>query len=237
MFTKALLIPIVFPSMGSDSPRRCDPKDHFCFGVPVGAGAVERAGAPAALPARPGEGGGTGAAAPRRGTGRAGPRRRLLPPNTGSAGKARPGPAGPRSAVGGGSWGGGARLLPSLLPPVPPSPARPCRGASAGQRPGTAGGGAREERPLAPGGFSCGFPGASSQIHSPGLPPAAPPPRVPGVDRAWVVRGSCVDRTSPWGLGAAPARGSAPPVPACLREGGSVEFKRIKLSEVIYPVS
>lgn len=183
----------------------------------------------------PRKGGGSRAAAAGRGMGRR-PRRRVLPANSRSAGgKARPGPACPGSVVGGGSLAGGARLLPFLLPPVPPSSARPRSGPGRTggdfHRPGTAGGGGREERVLcAPGVFSCGFPSASSQDLNPRVAARR-------AVTAWIVRGSCVDHTSSWDRGAAQARGSTRPVPACLREGGSVEFKRIKLSEVIYPVS
>lgn len=156
-------------------------------------------------------------------------------PHRGRAGSARPRVSGERR----GRWLLGRRsAAPSLSPPsrypqLCPAEERgqPCRGGSAGHRPGTAGGGVREERVLpGPGVFSCGFPRASSQDLK--LRVAAR-----RAATACIVRGLCTDRTSPWGPAAAPARDSTRPVPACLREGGSVEFKRIKLSEVIYPVS
>lgn len=150
-------------------------------------------------------------------------------PLHGREGSARPRVSGERR----GRWLLGRRsAAPCLSPPSSRPQLCPADGeVSVGHRPGTAGGGVRQEPVLcSPGVFSCGFPRASWQD----LKPRVAARRAV---TAWIARGSCVDHTSCRGRGAVPARGSTRPVPAGLREGGSVEFKRIKLSEVIYPVS
>lgn len=219
MFTKALLIPIVLPAVGLDSPSRCDLKDYLCFGVPrrVRAGDGRRRGQEPPRPSRgwPDEGregqGSSGPAWDGPRTPTVGPARKQ--PLREREGSARPRVSGARR----GRWLPGRRsTAPSLSPPSRYPPALPGGEAgpavSRGRFPWAIGRAeraavSRGARPLLPGSV---FLRVSQGILAGSKARGCRPLRRHRVYHAWVVRGS----HTLLGPGGRPGQGQHPAGPS-----------------------